>query len=179
MPVTDLLVERNAVRAEQHPGVIPSVEPTLRTLILACGDHRADPAHVFGTELNEVVVLRNIGGRVTPDFLNELVLLVTVGAAEGVESEGFELIVMHHTDCGITRLGGPEHQDMMAGYFGIDAGDVPDKRLTDPFAAVRTDVECLRANPFISPTLVVSGLVYDVGSGLVEVVCPPAPLGDR
>lgn len=58
---------------------------------------------------------------------------------------------------------------MMAGYFGIASGDVPDKRVTDPFAAVRVDVECLRANPFISPTLVVSGLVYDVGSGFVEV----------
>ena len=178
MSVTDLLVERNAAHAKGHPGVVPAVEPTLRTLILACGDHRADPAHAFGLEANETVVLRNIGGRVTGGFLHELVLLVTVGVAEGVESDGFELVLMHHTDCGITRLGGPEHQELMAEYFGIDASEVPGKQVTDPYAAVRVDREVLRSNPLISPSLVVSGVVYDVGSGSVNVVCPSAPLGE-
>jgi carbonic anhydrase len=176
MALTDLLVQRNAAHAKAHPGVIAPVEPALRALVLACGDHRADPAHVLGLEPNEVVVLRNVGGRVTPEILDELVLLVTVGAAEGIASEGFELVVMHHTDCGITRLGGPEHHGMLAGYFGVDPAEVPDKHVTDPFTAVRVDVEGLRANPLISATLIVSGLVYDVGSGLVEVVCPPAPV---
>lgn len=143
MSVTEVLLERNAVHVAEHPGRTAALEPTLRALVLTCADHRVDPAHILGIQLNEAVVLRNAGGRVTPEVLHELALLVTIAAIEELGS-GFELILLQHTDCGIARLGGPEHQNLLAGYFGIAPEDVPGRDVMHPVAAVQIDVEQLR-----------------------------------
>ncbi len=177
MSVTKELMKRNAVHANSHPGSAPSLEPRLRALVLSCADHRVDPAHVLGIELNEAVVLRNMGGRVTPEVLHELALLITIASIEKLGSN-FELILVQHTDCGIARLGGPRHRNLLAKYFGIDADDVPSRDVTNPTAGVQFDLEQLRANPFIPSSLYVSGLVYDVGDGHITIVSEPAPLGD-
>jgi carbonic anhydrase len=175
--VTQALLERNAVHVAKHPGKTASLEPTLRALVLTCADHRVDPAQTLGIQLNEAVVLRNAGGRITPEVLHELAVLVTIAAIEELGS-GFELILMQHTDCGMARLSGPEHQNLLAGYFGIEPEEVPGRKVADPVAAVQIDVEQLRGNPFMPSTLQVSGLVYDVENGHVAVVAEPAPLGD-
>jgi carbonic anhydrase len=175
--VTEVLEKRNAVHAAKHPGVTPPLDPTLRALVLTCADHRVDPAHVLGLELNEAVVFRNIGGRVTRDFLTELACIVTVATLENLGS-GFELIIMQHTDCGIARLGGIEHRELLAAYFGIDPDEVAGHFVTDPFSAARFDVEQLRNNPFIPRSLQISGAVYDVSNGGVTVV-GPAAIGDN
>ena len=48
--------------------------------------------------------------------------------------------------------------------------------ITDPYAAVAIDVAALKANPKLPATFMVTGLVYDVATGLIETVVPPAPL---
>ncbi len=63
--------------------------------------------------------------------MNDFAVLVTVTAIEGLGS-GFELVVMHHTDCGTSRLAGPEYVPLLAGYFGVDAEAVAGKCVTDP-----------------------------------------------
>jgi carbonic anhydrase len=68
---------------------------------------------------------------------------------------------------------------MMAAYLGVEESAVDSKHLSDPREAVRTDIEALRANPFLPRGLVASGLVYDIDSGRAEVVCPPRALGDE
>lgn len=174
MSATQLLVERNSARPLSNQPL--PVEPSLRALVLTCADHRVDPAHILGLGLGEAVVIRNAGGRVTPGVMNDFAVLVTVAAIEELGS-GFELVIMHHTDCGTSRLAGPEYVPLLAEYFGIDAEAVAGKCVTDPHASVRADLDLLRANPFIPRTLVVSGVVYDVVTGIAEVVCPPEPLG--
>jgi carbonic anhydrase len=144
--------------------------------MVCCADHRADPAHVLGLQPNEVVVLRNPGGRVTPGVLSSLAVLGTIAAIEGFAT-GYQLILMQHTDCGITRLTVDDHSALLAKFFGAQPADVASRHHTDPRAAVRADVELLRANPLVPRTLVVSGAVYDVDTGRVETVVPPTPLG--
>jgi carbonic anhydrase len=114
---------------------------------------------------------------VTPALVQNLAVLATVAAIEGLET-GFELVVMHHTDCGLARLGGPEHTGLLANYLGISEDEVPHRHVTDPMASVRTDIELLRSNPFLPRTLVASGIVYEVETGRAEIVCPPAALGE-
>ncbi|HEX7136176.1 MAG TPA: carbonic anhydrase [Iamia sp.] len=169
----DRLLDRNEDHAAGHDGVTPALEPSLRAVVLACADHRADPAHVLGLAPNEAVVVRNPGGRVTESFVNSLVVLATVASIEGL-GPGFELIVMHHTDCGLSRLGGERH----AGLLGAMFGDVGSSRhtVTDPMVTVDEDIDSLRRNPFVPDTLVVSGLVYEVESGRAHTVVAPAPL---
>jgi len=169
--------DRNRAFAATHPGERPALEPSLKTVILCCADHRADPAHVLGLNPNEAVVVRNPGGRVTPDFLRHLAVLATVAATESF-STGYELILMQHTDCGLAHLSPEAHADVLAPFLGVDPADVASKHLADPREAVRSDIAALRDNRFVPRTLVVTGLVYDVDTGRVETIVSPAALGE-
>ena len=132
---------------------------------------RVDPADVLGIKPGEAVVMRNIGGRTTPGLLEQLGLLGRIGEVAGQIPGGggeFHIIVLQHTDCGITRLVG----NPLAHYFQIPEAGLKTKAVTDPRAAVAADVAALRAIPALPSHI--SGLVYDVASGLVEVVVPAA-----
>jgi carbonic anhydrase len=73
--------------------------------------------------------------------------------------------VLQHTDCGIKRLA--EYDDLMASYFDVPVAELPAKHVTDPHKATAADVAALRANPAMPADLVITGLVYDVATGLV------------
>jgi carbonic anhydrase len=136
---------------------------------------RVDPAHVLGIEPGEAVVMRNIGGRITPGLLEQLGLLGRIGAVAGEIPEGgdeFHLVVLQHTDCGMTRLAGDPA--LLTRYFQIQEEELKTKAVTDPRAAVAVDIAALRAVPALPGEWFVSGLVYDVATGLVEIVVPPA-----
>jgi carbonic anhydrase len=65
---------------------------------------------------------------------------------------------------------------MLGHYFQIQEGELRTKAVTDPRAAVAVDVAELRAIPAWPGAWLISGLVCDVATGLVEIVVPPAPL---
>ena len=172
MSTLETLIERNHDFAEQHFTSGLSLRPSLRTMVISCADPRVDPAHVLGLEQGEALVLRNIGGRITPSTLQAMGMLQTIAQVEGIYPNGpFNLIVLHHTDCGITRLEG--QTEMLAGYFGIDPAAVASKAISDPHTAVGIDVATLKALSVLPKTWLISGLVYDVATGKVEVVMPP------
>ncbi len=133
--------------------------------MLTCADHRVDPAHVLGLKPGEAIVLRNAGGRVTADLLRNLVVLSTVAAVESIDAT-FEIVVMHHTDCGLSRLDTREHAPLIADYIGVNASDVPKVTVADPLHAVNYDVHRLRE--VVSSETTVTGLVYDLESGTVR-----------
>ena len=121
--------------------------------------------------------MRNIGGRITPGLLEQLGLLGRIGeVAREIPGGGqeFHIIVLQHTDCGITRLAGDT--DMLTRYFQIPESELRTKAVTDPRAAVAVDVASLRAIHALPAAWLLSGLVYDVATGLVETVVPPAPI---
>src|SRR5262249_12589362 len=68
--------------------------------------------------------------------------------------------------------------ELVAGTFGIDATNLPAKAVSDPRAAVAVDAAHIKANPFLPADFIVSGLVYDVRTGLIETVVAPSRLGD-
>ena len=149
--------------------------PSLKAIVVGCADPRVDPAHVLGLDLGEAAIIRNIGGRITPATLQTMAMLGLIPQVEGVPvGGGFHLIVLHHTDCGITRLVG--FPDLLAQHFGVARDDLAAKAVTDPYSAVKVDVATLRANPNLRGDFLVSGLVYDVATGRVEVVVAPTPL---
>jgi carbonic anhydrase len=156
---------------------LPRALPNVKAIIIACADMRVDPAHILGIKLGEAVVIRNIGGRVTPAVLEELSLLGRIGQLAGETPGGggeFHIIVIQHTDCGMTRLAGDPA--MLSHYFQIAEGELRTKAVSDPRAAVAVDVATLRSIPALPGQWLLSGLVYDVATGLVEVVVPPAPI---
>ncbi|HEY2222266.1 carbonic anhydrase [Actinomycetospora sp.] len=175
MDTITVLTERNDDFAEHRFPSGLTLMPALKTLIIGCVDPRVDPAHVLGVALGDAAIIRNVGGRVTPATVAELVMLRKVTQAGGGDmGTGWDLVVLHHTQCGITRLGG--EPAMLSAYFGVGEQELPAKRIDDPRAAVAVDVEALRSSPSLAGGFLVSGLVYDVATGRTEVVVPPALL---
>jgi carbonic anhydrase len=176
----DSMLERNKAFAAQRPNTdasFPRSLLNLKAIIIGCADMRVDPAHVLGINLGEAVVIRNIGGRITPGLLEQLAMLGRIGQVAGEIPGGggeFHIIVLQHTDCGMTRLAG--ETAMLADYFQVPVGELKSKTVSDPRAAVAGDVAALRAIPALPGGWLISGLVYDVTTGLVEVVVAPVPI---
>ena len=179
----DHMLERNKDFAAQQSAAgtlmpsLPRALPNVKAVIIGCADMRVDPADILGIKPGEAVIMRNIGGRITPGLLEQLGLLGRIGevAAEIPGGGGeFHIIVLHHTDCGITRLAGDPA--MLAHYFQIQPEELKAKAVTDPRAAVAVDVAWLHAIPALPAKWLASGLVYEVATGLVEIVVPPAPI---
>ena len=168
MGVVETLAERNAKFAETrfNPGL--RMRPSLAVIVICCADTRVDPTVVLGAEQGEIMAIRNVGGRVTPGTLDQLVMLRKVSQAAGRDfGPDWELIVMQHTQCGITTI--QDQRELLASYFQVGEDDLPGVALGDPRAAVARDVGVLRAKTRLAGTHV-SGLVYDVTTGLVETV---------
>jgi carbonic anhydrase len=179
MGYLDSLLKRNREFAARQPAAgtlmpsLPKALPNVKAIIVGCADMRVDPAHVLGIRPGEAVVMRNIGGRITPVLLQELGLLGKIGEVAGEVPGGggeFHLVVLQHTDCGITRLA--NERAMLSQYFQVPEAEVKSKAVNDPRAAVAADVALLRTIPQLPPTWLISGLVYDVATGRIEVVVP-------
>src|SRR5262249_18067535 len=140
------MLERNKdFAARQSSGTLmpslPGALPNVKAVIIGCADMRVDPAHVLGIKPGEAVVMRSIGGRITPSLLEQLGLLGRIGQVAGEIPGGggeFHLIVLQHTDCGLTRLvGDPE---LLTSYFQIEEDELGAKSVADPRAATAVDV---------------------------------------
>jgi len=136
MSTLDTMLQRNkafAARESAAGALMPSLAdqlPKVKAIVIGCADMRVDPAHVLGIESGEAVVMRNIGGRVTPGLGD---LLGRIGeVAERIPGGGgeFHVVVLHHTDCGILRLAGDP--DMLAPYFEIGKDEVGTKPSPTP-----------------------------------------------
>ena len=180
MDTIDTLLQRNRGFATDRFIAGLPMRPTMQTIIISCADPRVDPAHILGLEPGEALVLRNVGGPVAPETVRLLRMLLQVPPGPSSDTptgnnagSPFNLIVLQHTDCGITRLA--SNTALMADYFGIPPVELPAKAILDPRAAVASDVAALRTIAGLPDAILVSGLVYDTETGLVEVVVPPTP----
>jgi carbonic anhydrase len=119
--------------------------PSLNKVVIACLDARVDPAVVLGVEQGQIAVIRNVGRRVTPHTVLELVVLQEVARAAG-------------SDIGAGRA------ELLGPYFETE--QLAEVRVGEPKAAVAHDVAVLRAESRVAGVRV-SGLVCDVETGLV------------
>ena len=70
MTKMSFLLERNEqFVATYTPG--PLGPPAAQVVIVTCLDHRVDPAITLGLQFGDAVVIRNVGGRVTPAVIND------------------------------------------------------------------------------------------------------------
>jgi carbonic anhydrase len=168
----DTALERNQAFAAAggHAGAV--VFPNLRLFVITCLDPRVDPAHFLGLELSDAMVVRNVGGRVTRDVINDVAFIGQI--TENVLPDGplFEVAIIHHTQCGAGALADDTFRRNYAKRIGADESALRDHAVLDPAATVISDVELLRFAPAISPRIAVSGHVYDVVTGLVQTIVP-------
>lgn len=169
----DIALERNRVFAAAggHQGAV--VFPNLRLFVLTCLDPRVDPAHFLGLALSDAMVVRNVGGRVTPEVINDVAFIGQL--TENILPDGplFEVAVVHHTQCGTGAFADDAFRRRYADRIGADESTLRDHAVLDPVVSVTRDVERLRSADAIPGRITVSGHVYDVVTGLVETVIRP------
>jgi len=172
-------LERNRTFAAGggHQGAV--VFPTLRLFVITCLDPRVDPAHFLGLGLSDAMVVRNVGGRVTPEVINDVAFIGQL--AENMLPDGplFEVAVIHHTQCGTGALADDTFRRRYAERIGAEQSSLLEHAVLDPAATVTRDVDRLRSASPISPRVTVSGHVYDVVTGLVQTVLPAGRRADR
>jgi carbonic anhydrase len=153
-----------------HEGAV--VLPKLRLFVITCLDPRVDPAHFLGLNLSDGIVARNVGGRVTPEVIDDVAFIGQI--AESVFPDGplFEVAVIHHTQCGAGALADDDFRRRYAERIAAEESTLRERAVIDPAATVALDVERLSAARAISPRVSVSGHVYDVVTGLVQTVVP-------
>jgi carbonic anhydrase len=159
-----------------HAGAV--VFPNLRLFVITCLDPRVDPAHFLGLQLSDAMVVRNVGGRVTQEVINDVAFIAQI-AENVVDGPLFEVAVIHHTQCGAGALADDTFRRTYAQRIGADEADLREHAVLDPAATVTRDVERLRSAPAISRRVTVSGHVYDVVTGLVQTILPAHPEGSE
>ena len=151
---------------------------TLRLFVITCLDPRMDPAHLLGLGLSEAFVVRNVGGRVNDEVINDVAFVAQIAeqVAKNVNPNGseplFEVAVIHHNQCGAMALSNDEFRTTYADRIGTDESELRDHAVLDPAATVATDVARLRAAPAIPSGVLISGHVYDVTTGLLTTTVP-------
>src|SRR5580693_4364480 len=164
------LLERNEQFARTYTPVALGL-PTAQVLILACLDHRVDPAIVLGLQLGGAPVIRNAGGRVTQAVIDDVAFLGFLAgqlfSGQGAPDALFEVAVVHHTQCWTGFLADPGFRRQAAEATGLPEAALKAEAVADPHATVRADVDRLLAEPRLSPKVSVSGHVYDIATGRV------------
>ena len=173
----DTLYDRNEGFARTFDqGDLP-ILPRRPTVVLTCVDSRVDPAHFFGLELGDTLVMRNSGGRVTDDVVQGVALLSGMTRlVAGDRAPTLSLAIVHHTDCGLERIAAPGPRQALVENTGLEPDVLEMLAISDHESSLMDDIERLRASDLVPPDLVVSAHLYDVRSGRVSQVISPTPL---
>ncbi|HWD61545.1 MAG TPA: carbonic anhydrase [Humibacter sp.] len=166
------LLERNehfaSTDAKEHVPAIPFL-PNRQVYVLTCIDPRVDPASILELELGDAIVARTIGGRANSSFLEDLDWICYLHQTKAPDAGWFEIVVIHHTDCGSALMADDE---LRAGFVsaGHDDQALLDTAVTDPRRTVPVDVQRILDAPFLPDAVAVSGYAYDVTTGRLALV---------
>ncbi|MEX2253545.1 MAG: carbonic anhydrase [Thermoleophilaceae bacterium] len=163
MSVTDeLLRNAKAYAASFDKGDLP-MPPAKKVAILACMDARINPYGLLGLDEGDAHVIRNAGGVVSDEELRSLAISQHLLGTE-------EIILIHHTDCGMLTFDDEE----FAARLKDETGEEPPfegHAFTDPDRDLRAAVQRIMDSPFVPRKDSVRGFVYEVETGkLREVV---------
>jgi carbonic anhydrase len=175
----DPLLRRNKDFAATGVHETVSIIAKFPVYVITCLDPRTDPSAFLGLELGDAMVIRNAGGRVSPDVLEDLAYIGYLSRTIVPGGPRFEVAVVHHNQCGTRYLADGEFRRGFAHLLGGDEAALAAEAVTDPEQTVRSDVELLRSAAVLPDTITVSGHVYDVTTGLVTTIVPAAPMHPR
>jgi carbonic anhydrase len=162
MSVTDELVKNNeAYVAAFAKGDLP-LPPGKKVAVLACMDARLNVYGALGLEEGDAHVIRNAGGVVTDDEIRSLAISQRLLGTE-------EIILIHHTDCGMLTF----HDDEFRRSIQDETGIKPEwaaEAFDDLDVDVRQSIARIKASPFIPRKDSVRGFVYEVETGKLREV---------
>jgi carbonic anhydrase len=162
MSVTDDLLKNNeGYAASFDKGDLP-LPPGKKIAILACMDARLNPYGALGLQEGDAHVIRNAGGVVTDDEIRSLAISQRLLGTE-------EIVLIHHTDCGMLTFTDDEFKRSIQEETGIKP-EWAAESFDDLDEDVRQSVARIKASPFIPKKNSVRGFVYEVESGRLREV---------
>ncbi len=157
----DLLRNAQAYAAAFDKGHL-AMPPATQVAVVACMDARLNPAGILGLSEGDAHVIRNAGGVITDDVIRSLAISQRLLGTR-------EIILIHHTDCGMLTF----KDDEVKAQIEADTGLRPSFAL-EAFPDVDKDVlqsmARIAASPFVPHKQHVRGFVYDVKSGRLNEV---------
>jgi carbonic anhydrase len=161
MSTTDeLLANAESYAASFTKGDLP-LPPARKIAVLACMDARLNPYGLLGLQEGDAHVIRNAGGVVTDDEIRSLAISQRLLGTE-------EIILIHHTDCGMLTFTDDEFKRSVQDDVGIKP-EWAAEAFPDLDEDVRQSIARIKSSPFI-PRKNVRGFVYDVHSGALREV---------
>src|SRR5262245_50488295 len=163
MPVFDEFLSANEQYVQGFDrGDLP-MPPRRHVAVLTCMDARLHPEKFLGLDVGDAHVIRNAGGRASDDALRSLVISERLLGTN-------EIVVIHHTDCGMLTFQNSDLAAKIQADLGADAAGWDFLPFSDLKQSVRDDVARLRESPFIPKDIPISGAIYDVRSGRLQEV---------
>ena len=164
--VSEFRAANERYAAQFNKGSLP-MPPGRKVAIVVCMDARIDPARALGLEEGDAHVIRNAGGRAEDAIRSLAISQELLGTRE--------IVVIHHTDCGMLTFTNDVIREKLGEDLGPEAGKAAETVDFLPFPDVEQsvidDVAAIKASPLLRKDVPVSGFVYDVTTGqLREIV---------
>jgi carbonic anhydrase len=160
--ITDELLQNNAAYAASFQAGDLPMPPAKQVAVLACMDARINPYGALGLREGDAHIIRNAGGVVTDDAVRSLAISQRLLGTR-------EIILVHHTDCGMLTFQDHdlkatiEKETGLRPHFALEA-------FSDVEEDVRQSIRRIQASPFIPHKDAVRGFVYDVSTGKLNEV---------
>jgi carbonic anhydrase len=162
MSQTDELLKNNEAYAEKFDkGGLP-LPPARKVAVVACMDARLNPSYVLGLQEGDAHVIRNAGGVVTDDEIRSLAISQRLLGTE-------EIILIHHTDCGMLTFQDDEFRRQIQDETGIKPQWAPES-FGDLEEDVRQSKARIESSPFVPNKGSIRGFIYDVDTGRLQEV---------
>jgi carbonic anhydrase len=162
MSNTDDLLKNNEAYAESFDSGDVPLPPAKKIAVIACMDARLDIHGILGLSPGDAHIIRNAGGAVTDDAIRSLAISQRKLGTE-------EVILIHHTDCGMLTFTDDEFRRELEEETGMRPTWSPEA-FPDLDADVRQSIARVKGSPFVPHRDSVRGFVYEVESGRLREV---------
>jgi carbonic anhydrase len=162
MTATDDLLHNNEQYLQGFDkGDLP-MPPAKGVAVVACMDARLHVSKMLGLREGDAHIIRNAGGVVTDDAIRSLAISQRLLGTR-------EIILIHHTDCGMLTFTDDEFRRQIQEDTGVRP-EWAAEAFPDLDEDVRQNIARIRASPFLPHKDDVRGFVYDVESGRLREV---------
>jgi carbonic anhydrase len=161
MSATDEYLQNNARYVESFTGPLP-LPPSKATAVIACMDARLNVYAILGMDEGESHVIRNAGGVVTDDEIRSLAISQRLLGTS-------EIILIHHTDCGMLTFTDDDFKRSILDETGIKPSWAAEA-FPDLEEDVRQSIARIKASPFVPRKDAIRGFIFDVATGKLNEV---------
>jgi len=161
MSATEEFLANNARYAQEFAGPLP-MPPARHVAVVACMDARLNVYAALGLHEGEAHVIRNAGGVITDDQIRSLAISQRLLGTR-------EIILIHHTDCGMLTFTDDQFKRAIQDETGIKPSWSAEA-FPDPDEDVRQSIARIKASPFIPHKDAIRGFVFDVATGKLNEV---------